>query len=210
VNKLGEKILFLVMILQALFCGGIYMYSRMEKWNLREKYTVFIYPFIVFMLIGCVLVSFVVSIWYFAYKMVHTGKICFCLPVLLLAGIVAFSIIHFSELNLRAKNFTQYQKERNEIVRLIMEGKLVPDERGNIPLPAELLNEEMARGGCVWIVSYQGETGIFFCTFTGLMEDTAGYVYLTNDIKYGVNHPLQVILQGQYADRWYFCGTYYD
>lgn len=42
------------------------------------------------------------------------------------------------------------------------------------------------------------------------MEDTAGCVYLTNDIKYGVNHPLEVILQGQYADRWYFCGTYYD
>lgn len=131
-NRLGEKIVFAFMIVQAVFCGGIYMYSRMEKWNLTEKYTLFMYPFLVLLIAGYVFITFVVSVCYFVLKIVHTGKLYFCIPVLLLVGIVTYSVIQFNELNLRMQNFTQYQEERNEIVTIIMEGELVPDENGDI------------------------------------------------------------------------------
>lgn len=84
----------------------------------------------------------------------------------------------------------------------------MPDERGIVDLPEYLKDEGMARGGRVYIVRYKLETGVYFCTFSGVMDSSAGFVYLTDEISdvdfYNNN---DISLQNQYQDNWYFCGT---
>lgn len=43
-NKTGEKVLFFIMVIQSTIIGSIYMYSKIEKWNLENSMTVFLYP----------------------------------------------------------------------------------------------------------------------------------------------------------------------
>ncbi len=83
-------------------------------------------------------------------------------------------------MKLREYNFEKYQNEREEIVELILQGKMLPDENGIILLPERLKNEEMARGG---------------------------YVYLTENI-FNIDSGRNIILQSEYLENWYFCGTF--
>ena len=73
----------------------------------------------------------------------------------------------FGEEQLIDYNFYKYQAEREEVVRQILLGNLQPDNSGDINLPEELQNEEMARGGYVCCVTYLSRKGIYFCTFSG-------------------------------------------
>lgn len=204
--KIGEKIVFLLMIVQAVAVGGIYMYCKMEKWNLKEALTVFLYPFFYIVLITFVVLSFLLSFVYFIHKCTDRKKLYYIVPIIIVVTIVLMSNAKFSETKLREHNFENYQKEREEIVRLILEGSLVPDETGTIYLPIELQYEEMARGGCVYIVKYGEGSGIYFCTFSGVLESSAGYVYLT-DCSFDFSLNNRLTLHEKYANNWYYCGT---
>lgn len=86
----------------------------------------------------------------------------------------------FNEMKLREYNFKKYQNERTEIVELILQGEMLPDENGIISLPESLKNEEMARDG---------------------------YVYLTENI-FNIDSGINITLQSEYLENWYFCGTF--
>lgn len=204
--KIAEKMVFLFMIIQAFATGSIYMQCKKEKWNLRENMTVFVYPFFSFVLISFVIFSLLLSAIYFIHKLKSWKKIYYCIPIIITIIFVVVSNEKFSEMKLREYNFEDYLGKREEIVELILAGKLIPDETGTICLPEKLQNEEMARGGCVYIVKYKEFNGIYFCTFSGVMDSTAGYVYLTNySCESSLNNIL--ILQESYEGNWYFGGT---
>lgn len=195
------------MIIQSTIIGSIYMYSKIEKWNLENSMTVFLYPLFSITLMILIIISGLVSFWYFINKLLTTHKIYFCIPLLITIILFLISNQLFSEVKLREYNFEKYQNEREEIVELILQGKMLPDENGIILLPERLKNEEMARGGYVSIVNYESKIGIYFCTFSGLMESSAGYVYLTENI-FNIDSGRNIILQSEYLENWYFCGTF--
>lgn len=205
-NRVREKVIFFIMIIQASVIGCIYLYCKMEKWNLEESMTIFLYPVFAMVLLFVVVISGLISFMYFIDKLWHAHKIYFCIPFLIVSLFFAVTSVCFNEIKLREYNFETYKKERGEIVELIMQGELIPDENGTIKLPEQLKNEEMARGGCVHIIEYGSQMGIYFCTFTGLLESSAGFVYLAdntfNDYSQG-----NLILQDQYLEDWYYCST---
>ena len=109
-------------------------------------------------------------------------------------------------MKLREYNFKKYQEDREEIIELILQKELMPNKNGIVELPEWLKDEEMARSGRVYIVQYKLKTGIYFCTFSGVLDSSAGFVYLLDD-TFDVDFYNDVTLQNQYQDNWYFCGT---
>lgn len=206
-NKTGEKVLFFIMVIQSTIIGSIYMYSKIEKWNLENSMTVFLYPLFSIALIVLIIISCLASFGYFINKLLSTRKFYFCIPFLITIILFSMSNELFNEMKLREYNFKKYQNERTEIVELILQGEMLPDENGIISLPESLKNEEMARDGYVYIVNYGSKAGIYFCTRTGLMESSAGYVYLTGNI-FNIDSGINITLQSEYLENWYFCGTF--
>lgn len=203
-NKLGLG--FFIMVLAASVNGGIYMYCEVEKWNLEESMTVFLYPFLAVALIFSNLILVLIFLIYFVNKLVRTHKIYYVLPLLISFSFYLVSSIFFNELKLREYNFKKYQEDREEIIELILQKELIPNENGIVELPEWLKDEEMARSGRVYIVQYQLKTGIYFCTFSGVLDSSAGFVYLLDD-TFDVDFYNDVTLQNQYQNNWYFCGT---
>ena len=203
-DKLGLG--FFIMVLAASTNGGIYMYCKVEKWNLEESMTVFLYPFLAVALIFLNLILVLIFLIYFVNKLVRTHKIYYVLPLLISFSFYLVSSIFFNELKLREYNFKKYQEDREEIIELILQKELIPNENGIVELPEWLKDEEMARSGRVYIVQYQLKTGIYFCTFSGVLDSSAGFVYLLDD-AFDVDFYNDVTLQNQYQDNWYFCGT---
>lgn len=105
-----------------------------------------------------------------------------------------------------AYSVQKVKEAREAIVESVLKGELLPNESGVVSLPEDMQDEEMARGGQVYIVSYNGQSGIYFCTFTGVMESSAGYVFLT-DKSFDVSMNNKIVLQKQYEKGWYYCGT---
>lgn len=205
-SKLGEKLVWLFMSLQASAVGGFYVYSKAEKWNIREKMTVFIYPFFKILVMVLVVLSILFTLAYSVQKVKETKKIFFLLPMVIMVFLVGIAATLFSESKLREYNFAKYREARETIVASVLEGELLPDTNGVISLPKEMQSEEMARGQKVYLVSNNGQSGIYFCTFTGVMESSAGYVFLT-DRKFDVSMNNDIVLQKQYEKGWYYCGT---
>ena len=205
-NRKGERIFFFIMVLVANVSGSIYMYCKVEKWNLEESMTAFLYPFFAILLIILFLILGFIFLIYFVKKLVHTHKVYFILPLLTLFFFYLVSNIFFNEMKLREYNFKKYQGDRENIIELIQQKELIPNENGIVELPEWLKEEEMARGGRVYIVQYKLKAGIYFCTFSGVLDSSAGFVYLLDD-TFDVNFYNDVTLQNQYQDNWYFCGT---
>ena len=205
-NKIGEKLVLLFMTLQAAVVSGFYFYSKAQKWNIREEMTVFIYPFFSLLVTVLLILSALFTLAYSVQKVKETKKIYFLLPMVLMVILVGMAATLFSENNLREYNFVKYQEAREAIVESILEGELLPEENGMVSLPEDMQDEDMTRGGQVYIVSYNGQSGIYFCTFTGVMESSAGYVFLT-DKSVDVSMNNKIVLQKQYEKGWYYCGT---
>ena len=205
-KNVKEKIIFGTMFFQSFVIGSLYLYSRMEKWNLEESLTVFLYPFfalsIGFMVVSSVAASFI----YFIKKIISKKKIYFIAPLFVGIAFIMIANLLFNEMKLRDYNFKKFQAERKKIVELVIREELVPDDTGKITLPKEMQNDEMARGGSVYIVQYKSKTGIYFCTFSGVLESSAGFVYLLDDME-GAYLQNTISIHEQYADNWYFCGT---
>lgn len=155
-NKIGEKLVLLFMTLQAAVVSGFYFYSKAHKWNIREEMTVFIYPFFSLLVTVLLIFSALFTLAYSVQKVKETKKIYFLLPMVLMVILVGMAATLFSESNLREYNFAKYQEAREAIVESVLKGELLPNESGVVSLPENMQDEEMARGGQVYIVSYNG------------------------------------------------------
>lgn len=206
-SKVKEKILFVVMVVQSSGVSFLYMNSRINKWKWQEELTAFIYPIFLFFLLFLVLISFFISLFYLLWKVIHTSKYYHSVPLLILIIIFILSNKYFNESKLRDQNFKDYELNRQVIVDYILEGILTPDESGIVQLPDELENEEMARRGCIYIVKYKDKKGIYFCTFSGVLDSSAGFIFLTEDINDYNTLNYTIKLHQRYGENWYYCGT---
>lgn len=206
-NKKKEWIVYSIVLIQSLVINVIYAYSQINKWNLIEQMTLFIYPFYKILIIGLSVISFLISAIYFIKKFLKIKRFYVCIPLLI--SVVFFIIVHiyFGEEQLIDYNFYKYQAEREEIIRQILLGDLQPDNSGVINLPEELQNEEMARGGYVCYVTYLSKKGIYFCTFSGLLETSSGYMYLTDSVNRIDGSDEEIVVIKEYENGWYYCST---
>lgn len=206
-NKKKEWIIYSIVLIQSFVINVIYAYSQINKWNLIEQMTLFIYPFYKILIISLSAISFLISAIYFVKKILKRKRFYVCIPLLI--SVVFFIIVHifFGEEQLIDYNFYKYQAEREEVVRQILLGNLQPDNSGDINLPEELQNEEMARGGYVCYVTYLSRKGIYFCTFSGLLETSSGYMYLTDSVNGIDGSDEKIVVIKEYENGWYYCST---
>ena len=91
-NKKKEWIIYSIVLIQSFVINVIYAYSQINKWNLIEQMTLFIYPFYKILIIGLSVISFLISAIYFDKKILKMKKFYVCIP--LLNSVVYFIIVH--------------------------------------------------------------------------------------------------------------------
>lgn len=130
------------------------------------------------------------------------------LPLVINIGTLA--IVHFVpftsiwlELEFRV-NWSDY----NEVVKLVEDGEIQPNERGLVLLPPEYRHLSKG-GGEVIIDTSGGVTRVFFFTFRGVLDNFSGYMYRSDD-----NPPRREGFWGDWKQivqkrpHWFFCASY--
>lgn len=84
-NKKKEWIVYSIVLIQSLVINVIYAYSQINKWNLIEQMTLFIYPFYKILIIGLSVISFLISAIYFIKKFLKIKRFYVCIPLLISA-----------------------------------------------------------------------------------------------------------------------------
>lgn len=206
-DKKLNWIVYDVVLIQSIVINVFYAYSQINKWDMMERMTLFIYPFYKILIIGLVMISFLASVAYFVKSFLRTKRFCVCIPVLISITVFIIAQTFFSEEQLRDYNFYEYRKEREKIVKEILDGELKFNSDGIAELPEEFQNESMARGGYVRRVTYLSKEGIYFCTFSGLLETSSGYMYLTDNPDTADNSDEEIVVIKEYEKGWYYCST---
>ena len=206
-TKKISNVISVSIFLQAIIISVIYLYTRINKWNISEALTIFIYPIYSISIMAFVLTSCMVSLIYFAVNLVKTKKIYSYIPILINILAIVIAITFFNENKLREYNFLKYEDEREHIINLIERGELQPNDSGRIEIPEHLQNEEIARNGYVQLISYTPKTGVYFCTFSGLLETSSGYIYFSDKISTDKLSHDDIILFNDYGENWYFSST---
>jgi len=196
-----------VIFVQSIIISSVYLYTRINKWNLQEMLTIFIYPFYSIGIIGIMFISCMVSTIYFIAHLVNMKKAYSGIPLLTNVIVIVIAITFFNENGLRGNNFVRYKNDREYIINLIEKGKLQPDDKGKIEIPESLRNSEMERNGYVRFIKYGSEIGVYFCVFTGLLETSSGYIYFSDKISVDKISSENITLFNNYEENWYFCST---
>lgn len=207
-RKKVSNITSVFIFVQAIVISVAYLYSRANKWNLQEVFTIFIYPVYSIGIIGIMIVSSILSMIYFSIYLVKMKKIYSCIPILINIIAIVIALTFFNEVQLRENNFINYKDEREYIIHLIENGELQPDDSGKIEIPENLKNSKMERNGYVRFIKYESKIGIYFCTFAGLLETSSGYIYFSDKIESNEFDDENLILLNTYDENWYFCSTY--
>lgn len=206
-NKDKNNFTNIFVLFQAVVVSGIYLYNAVFRWNVLEYLTVFLYPIYQLLIIIIMLLSFVASLIYLIRGMVKRKATVYrAIPPLVNIVVFAVSIVFFNEVELRKQNFMKYQAERQQIVKMIERGKIKPDEQGAIKLPNEMKSEGISRNGTVYLLNAGDETGIYFCTFTGILETSSGFVYFTEIVQSDQDES-KIIKIKNFKSNWYFCST---
>jgi hypothetical protein len=220
-------------VLQSLIISGLWMYSKIDNWYLIGKRNILFQPFDMliayYLLIMSIIISFTYLIMSVTIKQevlmvltkerkVLTGLAIkpkvfryFMLSILINLGIIAIGTNFFSETQLRDYHFNKYEDERNEIVEMIMNGELQPDERHEIDVPSELSYNRINSKGYIMLVRHT-EMGIFFCMNSGgLLGSATGYIYRFEDFDSDIlSKEMFLSLVGDvsyskdYGNGWYF------
>ena len=79
-------------------------------------------------------------------------------------------------------SFEEFKEEREKVVDLILDGNVEIAENGLITLPDEL--KDISDTGECEIVEFQDQTAIYFFEFRGILGESRGYVYVTDQIDW--------------------------
>jgi len=125
----------ILIFFQSIIISGLWLHYKIERWNIWEELTVFIAPFYIMFISGLLIISFLISLIYFAIELVKTQKGYTAIPVLINLLVLLIGFTFFNEIKLREYNFNKYADVRNEIIEMIVEGELSIDEKGRIEIP---------------------------------------------------------------------------
>jgi len=204
---------FILVFFQSISISGFWLHSRIDKWNMEEELTIFLAPLYRIFVSGLLVISFVISLIYFAAKLAKTRKGYVAIPVLLNVIVLIIGVAFFNEIKLREYNFNKYIDIRNEILEMIVEGELSINEKGQAEIPQDIESGEVERYGYVVLFKYGDQIGGYFCTSTGLLGTSSGYIYLFSEEELDLNlfsenviifQNREIILHQSYEGGWYF------
>lgn len=150
--------------------------------------------FAVFIAILCIIL---IVIWLIFHKYFISGFTGF-LWMAGWAGVIIFLIISSAIALVCMK----------KVVSEILSGKLKADETGTILLPQEEQYQDISDGNRVILVSDDGKRGIYFYIFSGLLESSRGYIYITDELpEEECNSNYDIVNLEYYKGNWYSCST---
>ena len=83
---------------------------------------------------------------------------------------------------IKSTEFERLRTQREAVVDMIIEGELSVQENGLITLPDNL--KKLSDSQQCIMVCYNEKTAIYFYTYRGMLENSKGYVFITNKIDY--------------------------
>jgi hypothetical protein len=189
------------------FCTGFNLFLIIFTFFQWDLVTPFLLPFIILILwaiLGILVLISAISIpfdfriysWKSLWPIIINGS------TLLILLYVPFTSIR---LNIE---FTMNKKGYEEVIRMIENGKLEPNEYGQAYLPPEYRHLSKG-GGEIMVDTSDGITSVFFYTFLGILDNFSGYMYRSNGAP-----PDQDFMGGDWAEitrkepHWYFCASY--
>lgn len=198
-----QKIIYWVIVLQALFFSMSFMLLQIFKWRIRESLSAFLYPIFKIIVICLLVASLVISAVY-AITKIQEQKRKVLLPLFVQIVIIIFTCTFFNENMLRYYNYKQYKDERTALVEDIINGDVQTDETGNVLYDeAYGLNSEIF----IKLIDNGEQKGVYFCTFSGLTDSSSGYFYsLGEELYYMVDYDFKVIKD--LDEDWFYIGTY--
>lgn len=94
------------------------------------------------------------------------------------------------------------------MVSEILSGELKADGIGTVFLPQEEQYQDISDSNRVILLSDDGEKGIYFYTFSGLLESSRGYIYITDELpEEKCNSNYNIVNLEHYKENWYSCST---
>lgn len=197
-------------LLQAIIVSTVFLLYRIFHWTIREKLTVFLYPIFFGVLIIVVFVSILISLIYaiIGYVKRYDNRTKRVIPILIETVIIGSSIIIFSQTNLRRINFLMYDKERRAVAEAFESNEIQCDKYGELLVEDSVSDKLCADGSAIRIIDGGNMIGIYFCTFTGVLESSEGYLYVIDKELGDVQiYNCKIVVQEDYGDGVYFIGT---
>lgn len=197
-------------LLQAIIISVLFLLSRMLQWTILEKLTVFLYPIFWGVLIIVVFVSVLISLIYAIRGYVNKcdDRTKMIIPLLVEVVIIGSAIIIFSQTNLRRINFLMYDKERRALVEAFESNEIQCDKYGELIVEDSVSDKLCADDSAIRIIDGGNMRGIYFCTFTGVLESSTGYLYVIDEELSGVKiYDCKIVIHEKYGDGVYFIGT---
>ena len=130
------------------------------------------------------------------------------IPVLIQVVILGGAIVIFSQTNLRRINFLMYDKERRAVAEAFESNEIQCDKYGELLVEDSVSDKLCADGSAIRIIDGGNMRGIYFCTFTGVLESSEGYLYVIDKELGDVQiYNCKIVVQEDYGDGVYFIGT---
>lgn len=197
-------------LLQAIIVSTVFLLYRIFRWTILEKLTIFLYPIFVVIMIIVVFVSVLISLIYAirGYVKRCDNRAKRVIPILIETVIIGSAIIIFSKTNLCRINFLMYDKERRVVVEAFESNEIQCDKYGELLVEDGVSDKLCADGSAIRIIDGGNMRGIYFCTFTGVLESSEGYLYVIDKELDGVQiYNCKIVVKEHYGDGVYFIGT---
>ena len=101
---------------------------------------------------------------------------------LLLSLFLLFSLSACAGVSQKVASFKNGKKQREKVVDLILDGEVEIAANGLVTLPEE--EKHLSDTGECVIVEFGGQSAIYFFKFRGILGESRGYVYVTDQIDW--------------------------
>ncbi len=190
-----------------LICIGFsiaFIFTLAIQWNLVEVLTPFLAGPLILFLWGIFFILAIVSIIYIPIKF-NRNRIKAFLPftINVLVFLIAW-FVPFTSIWLDIK-FQTNKPGYEEVIDMVEEGRLQPDQYGYINLPEKY--QYLSSGSRIMADKNNGTTSVFFFTFLGVLDNYSGYLYRSDDT------PPPQGLFGDWFEvekqqpHWFFCAS---
>jgi hypothetical protein len=184
--------------------GIILIATTFWQWDLVDYVTPFLVGPLLLCLLGGLLTPIIASVIHLIVNLKQRLSRAFQPLLVNLITLLLILFVPLTEIWLDLEfrlNWSGY----NEVVQMVIEGTLEPDDIGLVRLPAEYRHLSKG-GGDIIVDSSDGTLSVFFFTFRGILDNYSGFMYRSNDTpptgEYTIGDWRQVIRK---RPHWYFC-----
>lgn len=192
INQLKSRVLFHVMLSIGLTGSLIVLILNLLQWYLLDWFTPFVAPFVYYL--GHIM-FFVSTLLVFVYFLVSKPgqRARRGIPLLINAVVLILVIVVPLDTIAIHVDYRLHKAEREEVIRLVLEGSLKPKEVDQAFEVLELPDphQSLSKGGGEIIIAGNGQQlHVLFYTYRGVVDNYAGFFYsadgsLPKDRRFG-------------------------